>query len=340
VTTNQTTTLPVERVGAGGKALQFVFTYSALVVFVAVFVVFSLLSDKFLETRNLLNILTQSSAIGIVAIGITFVLLVAGIDLSVGSVMFLSAAVAAKLLASGFPLWCGFLAMAVVGLAVGLFNGFISTRFAVPAFLVTLAVLYMGRGFGLLLTETRQVALPEGFLAIGQARVLGIPLPVLVFAVVLIAAHYTLTRTPFGRHLYAIGNNREAAEKAGIRVRPILISAFAISGLAAGIGGMVAVAQLGAVAPNFAEERELVVIAAAVLGGTSLFGGRGAVFPGTVFGAVLLLTIENGLNLINANPYVYPLITASVIFLAVLVDSVRTGQLAKLNKRKIRVEHK
>lgn len=337
---NQTTAFKAERVGGGSRALQAIYTYSALVVFVVVFAVFSLLSDKFLEAQNILNILTQSSAIGIAAIGITFVLLVAGIDLSVGSVMFVSAAVAAELLASGFPVWSGFLAMAAVGLAVGLGNGFLSTRFAVPAFLVTLAVLYMGRGFGLLLTETRQVSLPESFLAVGQARVLGIPLPVLVFAAVLVAAHLTLTRTPFGRHLYAIGNNREAAEKAGIRVRPTLISAYAISGLAAGIGGMVAVAQLGAVAPNFAEERELVVIAAAVLGGTSLFGGRGAVFPGTVLGAVLLLTIENGLNLINANPYVYPLVTASVIFLAVLADSVRTGQLAKLNKRKIRAEHK
>lgn len=336
--TGQTTTLPAKGADTGSRALQFFYTYSALIVFVTVFTVFSLLSDKFLEPQNILNILTQSAAIGIVAIGITFVLLVAGIDLSVGSVMFMSAAVAAKVLGSGFPLWFGFLVMALVGLAVGLANGFVSTRFAVPAFLVTLATLYMGRGFGLLLTETRQVSLPEGFLAVGQARVLGIPLPVLVFAAVLVVAHYTLTRTPFGRHLYAIGNNREAAEKAGIRVRTILISAYAISGLAAGIGGMVAVAQLGAVAPNFAEERELVVIAAAVLGGTSLFGGRGAVFPGTVLGAVLLLTIENGLNLINANPYIYPLITASVIFLAVLVDSVRTGQLAKLNKRKIRVE--
>lgn len=336
--TGQTTTLPGKGADAGSRALQFVYTYSAFVVFVVVFAVFSVLSDKFLEPQNILNILTQSAAIGIAAIGITFVLLVAGIDLSVGSVMFVSAAVAARLLASGFPLWSGFLAMAAVGLAVGLANGFVSTRFGVPAFLVTLAALYMGRGFGLLLTETRQVSLPEGFLAVGQARVLGIPLPVLVFAAMLVIAHYTLTRTPFGRQLYAIGNNREAAEKAGIRVRLILVSAYAISGLAAGIGGMVAAAQLGAVAPNFAEERELVVIAAAVLGGTSLFGGRGAVFPGTVLGAVLLLTIENGLNLINANPYVYPLITASVIFLAVLVDSVRAGQLAKLNKRKIRVE--
>lgn len=323
---------------AGGRLVRFLYVYSALAIFVAVFAVFSLLSDRFLEPQNILNILTQSAAIGIVAIGITFVLLVAGIDLSVGSMMFLSAAVAGRLLASGFPLWAGFLAMALVGLAVGLANGFISTRFGVPPFLVTLAVLYMGRGFGLLLTETRQLSLPEGFLRVGQASVLGIPLPVLVFAVVLVVAHFTLSWTPFGRQIYAIGNNREAAEKAGIRVRPILVSAYAISGLAAGIGGMVAVAQLGAVAPNFAEGRELTVIAAAVLGGTSLFGGRGAVFPGTVLGAVLLITIENGLNLVNANPYVYPLITASVIVLAVLVDSIRTRQLAKLNRRKIRAE--
>jgi len=320
------------------RVLYFLYTYAAYLIFVLVFFVFSLLSDRFLELQNLSNILTQAAATGIVAVGITFVLLVAGIDLSVGSTMFLSAAIAGKLLAAGLPLWAGLLVMVAVGLLVGILNGLVSTRFGVPAFIVTLATLYIGRGLGLLITETKQVRLPEGFLSIGQASILGIPVPILVFAVVLFAAHYTLSSTPFGRHVYAIGNDREAAEKAGINVSFILVTVYVISGLAAAIGGMVAVAQLGAVAPNFAEDREFTVIAAAVLGGTSLFGGRGAVFPGSAMGAVLLLTIENGLNLIDANPYSYPLVTAAIIFLAVLVDSLRNHQLSRLARRKIRAE--
>ncbi len=331
------TALASKNTGAN-RILFFVYTYAAYLTFVLVLLAFSLMSDKFLELQNLSNILVQAAATGIVTIGITFVLLVAGIDLSVGSTMFLSAAVAAELLATGLPVWSGFLIMALVGLVVGLLNGLVSTRFAVPAFIVTLATLYIGRGSGLLITETKPVDLPAGFLAIGQATFLGVPAPIVIFAVVLAAAHYTLSRTPFGRHIYAIGNDREAAKKAGINVPLILVLVYVISGLAAAIGGMVAVAQLGVVAPNFGEDREFTVIAAAVLGGTSLFGGRGAVFPGSAMGAVLLLTIENGLNLIDANPYSYPLVTASIIFIAVLVDSLRNQQLSSLARRKIRPE--
>ena len=320
------------------KVLPLFYTYAAYFVFVAVFVVFSFLSDTFLEPQNLVNILVQSAALGIVAVGMTFVLLVAGIDLSVGSTMFLSAAVAVRLLSAGFPLWVAFLSMIVVGVIVGLINGLLSTKFGVPAFLVTLAVLYMGRGLGLLITETQQWNLPQSFLRVGQASILGIPSPVIIFAIVVVVAHFTLTKTPLGRQIYAIGDDRAAAEKAGIRVAPILILVFTICGVLAAVGGMVAVAQAGAVQPNFASGREFTVIAAAVLGGTSLFGGRGSVFPGSVMGAVLLLTIENGLNLINANPYSYPVISASIIFLAVLVDSLRNQQLSKLGQRKIRAE--
>lgn len=323
-----------------GKVLYIFNTYAAYFVFVAAFVVFSLLSNTFLTPQNLVNILVQAAALGIVAVGMTFVLLVAGIDLSVGSTMFLSAAVAVRLLSAGYPLWLAFLAMIIVGLIVGLINGLVATRFGVPAFLVTLAVLYMGRGLGLLITETQQWPLPENFLQVSRASAFGIPTPVMILAAVVVVAHFTLSKTPLGRQIYAIGDDQAAAKKAGIRVAPILVLVFTICGVLAAVGGMVAVAQAGAVQPNFASEREFTVIAAVVLGGTSLFGGRGTVFPGSVMGAVLLVTIENGLNLINANPYSYPVISASIIFLAVLVDSLRNRQLAKLRQRKIRIEER
>jgi len=228
--------------------------------------------------------------------------------------------------------------MLAVGLAVGSFNALFITRFRIVAFIVTLATLYLVRGFGLRLTETRAMNLPDSFLQLGSARLAGVPVPVLVFGSVLVLAHWVLTRTPFGRQIYAVGNNPGAARKAGIAVPRITAAVYVLCGLCAALGGAVALAQLGAVSPTFGSQREFVAIAAAVLGGTSLFGGRGSVFPGTVLGAVLIQTVENGLNIVNADPYLYPLVTSAIIFLAVLLDCARHGQLTRLVRRKIRVE--
>ena len=320
------------------QALIKFYSYAFLLLFVLVFAVFSLLSDQFLDGQNLINIVRQASSIGIMAVGMTFVLLVAGIDLSVGSVMFLGACIAAKLMEHGWPVWSGFAVMLLTGLIIGFVNGYVSTRFRILAFVVTLATLYMGRGLGLMITETKETKLPEQFLKIGYTDFLGIPVPVWIFLVVLVTAHLILKHTPYGRQIYAVGNDPEGAKKAGLPVNRILISVYVICGLFAGIGGIVALTQLGTVAPKFGDQREFVVIAAAVLGGTSLFGGRGNVFPGTVLGAILILTIENGLVILNADPYIYPLVTAGVIFLAVFVDSMRNKQLEKLGRRIIRVE--
>ncbi|MBA3441614.1 MAG: ABC transporter permease, partial [Pyrinomonadaceae bacterium] len=173
---------------------------------------------------------------------------------------------------------------------------------------------------------------------VGAARPLGVPLPVLIFGVVFLAGHVALTRTAFGRQLYAVGNDAVAARKAGVNVARVLFAVYLISGFCAALGGLVSVAQLGAVSPTFGNQREFAAIAAAVLGGTSLFGGRGQVIPGTVLGAILIQTVENGLVIINANPYLYPLILGTIIFVAVMLDSLRHTQLQKLARRKIRVE--
>lgn len=309
-----------------------------LLLFVALLGLFGSLSSRFLTGSNLLNLLIQSSSTAVVAIGMTFVLLTAGVDLSVGAIMFVAAAMAGKLVLAGTPLPAALLAMALIGLVFGAVNAFLITRLRIVAFIVTLATLYLGRGLALWVTETRAMNLPASFLAIGTRQFLGIPVPVLVFLAVLVLAHVVLRHTPFGRQLYAVGQDLERARKAGIQTGRILAVVYLVSGLCAAIGGMLSLAQLGAVSPTFGTNKEFSAIAAAVLGGTSLFGGRGQVFPGTVLGALLMQSVENGLVILNADPYLYPLISSAIIFLAVLTDSLRNRILASVHRRKIRVE--
>jgi ribose transport system permease protein len=297
-----------------------------LVLLAGAFAAFGVLSCRFLETANLVNILVQSSSVAIVAIGMTLVLLTGGIDLSVGSIMFLAAAVAGKMvLASNpMPVWLGVAAILPLGILFGAVNALFIAKLRLMPFIVTLATLYVGRGLALAITQTRAMNLPDDFLRIGQSRLLGIPFPIVLLVIVAVSAHALLTQTPFGRQLYALGHDAEAARKAGIRVRGLTAAVYVLSGLCAALGGIVSVAQLGAVSPTFGYQREFAAIAAAVLGGTSLFGGRGSVLPGTVVGAVLIQTIEDGLVIVNANPYAYPVVTAAVIFIAVLSDRLRT----------------
>jgi ribose transport system permease protein len=211
-------------------------------------------------------------------------------------------------------------------------------RLRIMAFIVTLAMLFVWRGFGLWLTETRAMNMPDAVTQLGAAKLLGVPVPVLTFALICAAAHLLLSRTPFGRQVYAVGNDLEAARKGGVNTGRVLFTVYLICGVCAAISGFVSLTQTGAVSPTFGNQKEFTAIAAAVLGGTSLFGGRGSVFPGTVLGAVLIQTVENGLVILNADPYIYPLVTSAIIFLAVLVDSLRSNLLAKLGRRMIRVE--
>jgi ribose transport system permease protein len=295
--------------------------WPALGLLALVMAAFSLLSPRFLDAPNLVNIAVQSASLGILGTGMTFVLITAGIDLSVGSLMLLSAALAGKLVLGGWSLPVAFAGVVLAGLAGGLVNGLAVTRLGIKPFVVTLSTLYIGRGFALWLTETRALNLPESLLAVGSARPAGGPVPGLVLGIVLVSAHLVLVHTAFGRHLYAVGADPEAARRAGLPVERLLVAAYAICGLLAAVGGAVAVAQLGAVSPTFGRDREFAAISAAVLGGVSLFGGRGGVLPGVLLGALLMQTVENGLVIVNADPYLYPMVLATVIFVAVLLDS-------------------
>jgi ribose transport system permease protein len=287
---------------------------------------FGVLSRQFLQATNLLNVLVQSSSIGIVAVGMTFVLLTSGIDLSVGSIMFLSAAVVGKLVVKEDPLpatWAVLLIL-LIGMAFGAANAALVTAGRIFPFVATLATLYIGRGAGRWITHTRAMNLPESFLQIGQSRLMGVPTPVVLLGVVVLFGHLVLTRTPFGRQLYAVGHDAAAARKAGIRVGRVLAAAYVLSGLCAALGGVVALGQLGAVSPKFGLDREFEVVAAAVLGGTSLFGGRGTVLPGAIVGALIIQVVRNGLVHVNADPYVYPLVTGGIVFAAAVIDRLRT----------------
>jgi ribose transport system permease protein len=311
------------------------FEYSVWGLLFLVWFVFSLSSDKFLTLSNLTNIGIQSASMILLTIGMTFVILTAGIDLSVGAIMFVAAAVAGKLAVMQFPFVGCVAIMLLAGVTFGMLNGAVVTRFHVIPFVVTLATLYIGRGTGLWITETRAINLPESFLAVGSGRWLGVPFPFWIVIAVVVICHLVLNQTVFGRQIMAIGHDRLKAERAGIATRHVLLCVYALSGLLAGLSTLLSLGQLGTVSPTFGENREFAAIAAAVIGGTSLAGGRGSIFPGAVLGSLIMQSVENGLVILNADPYLYPIIMSGIIFVAVLLDVMRTRWLERLQRRAI-----
>jgi ribose transport system permease protein len=307
-----------------------------ILLFAVLIIIFGLMSARFLTPVNFVNIINQSSHIAIIAIGMTFVLLVAGIDLSVGANMYLSAAVLGMFLAKLPPL-AAFPVVAVLGLAFGVANAFIVTQLRVAAFITTLATLFVGRGIALYFSGNKMVPFNKAILTFGRTAYLGIPSAIWIFAIVLVIAVVVLKLTTFGRQVYAVGADPDAAAKAGINVKGVIFSVYCICGVCAAVGGLVSASQVAVASSTFGFQKEFPVIAAAVLGGTSLFGGRGGVL-GTVFGAVLIQTVENGLVMTNANPYLYPLVISVIIFIAVFIDSSRTTVLERLERRTIRIE--
>jgi len=294
------------------------------VLFIVVISVVGLYSDTFVTRGNAMQIMAQAAPTVVVAVGMTFVLLTAGVDLSVGALMFIGAGLAGHAAVAGWPLGLSAAIMIAVGIAGGLVNSVLVTRLGLIPFVATLATLYIGRGAGRWITETRAINLPEPFLTLGASSWLGVPTVAWLAAFVAVAGQLVLSFTPFGRQLYALGANRQAARKVGLNIGRITAAAYVISGACAGLGGLLALVQLGAVSPRFGELYEFDAITAAVLGGTSLYGGHGRVLPGTVLGALLLKTVFSALVSMQANPYLYPLITAAIIFTAVLVDTLRT----------------
>jgi ribose transport system permease protein len=312
---------------------RFVFDNVPVILLIVLFLSFSILDPRFLNPDTLVNIARSAAYIGIIAVGMTLVLMTAGIDLSVGSVLYLVAVVVGQFINSvGVPIIAvPFLAIGV-GLVLGSINGFLIAGLRVVPFIATLAMLTAYRGIAWDQSNTREVNYPPEIGAMGADAILGIPLAVWIFAVVVLLGHLLVTRTEFGRQILATGANRQAAEKAGIPVRRVLFGVYAICGGLVGLSAFVAMTQLRTAAPGFGTGNEFDAIAAAVLGGTSLFGGRGSVFPGTVVGALLIQMVKTGLVFLQVDLYFTPMVQASIILLAVWIDAARTKKLERLRR--------
>ena len=310
--------------------LSYLRNYLIYFVFVGICIILALSTPNFFTAGNLINIVRQSSFRTIVAVGMTFVILTAGIDLSVGGIISLAGVVGCLVvvrpgLAQPWAVILGVAAGVAAGAAVGLVNGAAITWFNLPPFIATLAVWFIaGRDGGLafLVTGGRPVFnLPESFTFLGAGALAGVPIPIIFMVVVVALGHLALTRTTFGRYVYAVGGNEEAARLSGIRVGRVKFAVYVISGLLSGLAGMLLAARLASGDPKTGVGQELDVIAAVVVGGTSLFGGKGTIL-GTVAGALIIGVLNNGLNLLNIDPYWQPVVKGAVILLAVLIDQL------------------
>jgi ribose/xylose/arabinose/galactoside ABC-type transport system permease subunit len=301
----------------------------------------SFLEPGFRTERNMFNVLRQVSIIGIMAVGMTFVILTAGIDLSVGSMLAfcgMAAAVVARgsrsLLEGGDPggirvLWAALAAMGL-GLLLGLFQGTLVGYLKIPAFVVTLGGLGAWRGATLLLSEGQPIStFSNSFKWWGQGFVGRVPVPVIVFVVFVVVAFIVLRFTQYGRWIYALGGNQEAARLSGLNTTLLTISVYGISGFCAGTAGFLLTARLNSAEQVAGQGYELQAIAAVVIGGTSLFGGEGGVI-GTFIGAMLIGVLNNGLVILNVSPYWQPIVVGAVVVLSVFID-----QFAKRRRRRV-----
>jgi len=291
----------------------------------------SYLWPTFLLTDNLLNVANQIVVIAIIAVGMTMVIITAGIDLSVGSLIALSAVVVTWLIrAAGGPeasaitmVLCALAAIALCG-GIGAFSGLMITRFHLPPFIATLGMMQVASGFAYIISRGRPIyEVPDSFVWLGRGTtVLSLPYAVLLMVAIYALAHILMSRTTLGRYIYAVGGNAEAARLSGVRVNRILLFVYIVCGAMAGLGGIVMASQLKSGAPTYGLMYELYVIAAAVVGGTSLMGGEGRIM-GTLIGAFIIAVIQNGMNLTNVESYTQKVVLGFVILGAVLLDQLK-----------------
>jgi ribose transport system permease protein len=283
-------------------------------------------TPHFLTVSNLLNVLEQTALNAVVAVGMTFVIISGGIDLSVGSVLALAGICLALALEAGVPAPAAIAISLVVGGACGLVNGLLITLGRLPPFIATLGMMSVARGIALMLAEGRPISgFGEGFRAIATERVLTIPAPVVITIVIYAVAHFVLTRTVFGRTTYAIGGNEEAARLSGVQVRFHKTAVYGVAGVTSAAAAVVLTARLNSAQPTAGTMYELDAIAATVIGGSSLLGGEGTV-TGTLIGALIMGVLRNGLNLLNVSSFLQQVVIGVVIIGAVLVDMSLKGR--------------
>jgi rhamnose transport system permease protein len=310
------------------RELGLVFALLAIVIIVG------LQQPRFLSPNNIRQILEAVSILAVLAVGQTLVVLTRNVDLSIASTVGLVAFVAGDLFKRNpgisVPLVVGLVLL--LGLALGSINGLLVTFGQVPAIVATLGTLYVYRGIDYLIASGRQITVsdvPEAYRNISNAEVLGIPMPIIITAVIVLAGSYMLRYTRFGRQLYAVGSNPDAANIIGLRRDQVVFAAFALSGLLAAVGGVIWGAKFGAVDARAAYGYELQVVAAVVVGGVNIFGGVGTII-GAVLGAIILGSIQNALTILRLNPFWLQAITGGVILLAVLIDALITRRLQRV----------
>ncbi|MET9534143.1 substrate-binding domain-containing protein [Streptomyces sp. NPDC006649] len=309
--------------GASAVVRRVLLDNGALSALVVLVVAMSLLSGDFLTTQNLLNVGVQAAVTAILAFGVTFVIVSAGIDLSVGSVAALSATVLAWTATSeGIPVWIAVILAVATGIACGLVNGVLISYGKLPPFIATLAMLSIGRGLSLVISQGSPIAFPGSVSSLGDTLGGWLPVPVIVMIVMGLITALILARTYIGRSMYAIGGNEEAARLSGLRVKRQKLAIYALSGLFAAAAGIVLASRLSSAQPQAADGYELDAIAAVVIGGASLAGGVGKA-SGTLIGALILAVLRNGLNLLSVSAFWQQVVIGVVIALAVLLDTLR-----------------
>lgn len=281
--------------------------------------VLSVVSPVFLTLSNFQAILVQSSITAIMAVGMTFVIMTAGIDISVGAILFLTSALFAQLMLDTESYLIAFVVTLISATALGALNGFLVVRFRVSPLITTLATYSIYRGAAIHLTGAQNIPVPREMGFIGNGRILGMPVPILILLVITILGVYILNRTRLGVYARAIGNSERSAKETNLPVGRATIAVYTLSGLVTGIAAMILLARVGGLQSGIGIGIEFTVIAAVILGGTKLTGGSGTVF-GSVIGAVFLVLIDNGLNLLNASPYIYDVVRGVVLLAAVAID--------------------
>ena len=297
-----------------------------LLGFLAIAVVFAILSPNFLTERNLLNILQQSSINACVALGMTLVIITGGIDLSVGPTAAIAAVAAAVLMAAGAPIVVAIPVALLFGVAAGVLNGALVAYGGLQPFIVTLGTLSLYRAAALIYTGGNPIfGIPPEFRALFNSSLLGVPSPVVIVAVLALLVWVVLNKTPLGEYFLAVGGNAEASRIAGVPVAMTKIASYGISGGLAAMAGLILVGRLGAADPTLGNLWELDAIAAAAIGGASLMGGKGSIV-GTLLGAIILGSLRNGLTLLNVQAFYQLLATGLIILVAMLIDRATRGR--------------
>ena len=299
--------------------------YGFYIVFLVLIIIYSVTGERFLTLANITSILMQAAPLLVLGTGLTIVILMGGIDISVGSTAAIAAAIGARLINRGVDTVLVIILMPLIGLLVGVINGLIISKIKLNPLLTTLSMLFILKGISFHIINAGVVPIIDNILPIIGNGFLGpIPIPVLIFLVFLIIGQLVINRTSFGRNILAIGTNEIAARQVGINVERTQLIAYMICGFTAGFAGLIWASRFASANPDLGAGMEFIGVAIVILGGTKLAGGEGSLIPGTLFGALMLLTIENGLVLAKANIYLYPLVRGSVLFMAVLVDSLKS----------------